>query len=688
VRSEEPSYFSLLTSHFSLTGGIMAFFRNVSICFRLTAIYCLIFTLSVTLGNVFVYFFVRHILQGNIENDLKHSAAAISNMIRIAADSSVRNYLRAAAEKNKEIVEHIWRKHKDGAMTEEAAKNLARDILLGQTVGRTGYVYCLSGKGILTVHPKAVLDGADISEYDFVQEQIKSKTGYLEYEWQNPDEERKRKKSLYMTYFEPWDWIVSVSSYQEEFSDLIQVDELREYILPLRFGTTGYPYIIDSRGLIVIHPKLERGYSLLDDTVSKNQMFIKKICEQKKGRITYQWKNPDESVLREKLAVFDYIPRTDWIVVCSSSLEEFYSPLDTLRYIIVSVIVFTLIPVIILTLRVSHKIARPLELLTQAVRRLADFDLTVWDSPPACPCATGDEIGILTEALNIMTWEFRSLVGEVKTDGRQLADFSGLMTGRIAAVAEEVGEISVNVKNVSDTAEQMSQNVGAVAGAIEEMSASVKEVGKNARQGSHIAKDAVLMAEKAGSTMTSLGDAANEIGAVTRMIKKIADKTSLLALNAHIEAASAGEAGKGFAVVANEIKEFARQSTRAAEDISGRISLMQNNTAAAVSSIGDVSGIINTIARFSETISFSLDEQMKAVNEIAFNAGQAGLRARDIATTMEELANRAKELSVKVEKTAGGSSGDTDVSAAGLSELACGLLNLVEKFKISEKSEK
>ncbi len=658
----------------------MAFFRNVPIRFRLTAIYCLIFTLSVTLGNVFIYFFVRHILQADIENDLKHSAAAISNMIRIAADSSVRNYLRAAAEKNKEIVEQIWRKHKDGSMTEEAAKNLARDILLGQTVGKTGYVYCLSGKGILTVHPKAVLDGADISEYEFIQEQIKSKAGYLEYEWQNPDEERKRKKSLYMAYFEPWDWIISVSSYQEEFSDLIQVDELREYILPLRFGTAGYPYIIDSKGQIVIHPKLERGYSLLDDTVSKNQTFMKKICEQKKGRITYQWKNPDESAAREKLAVFDYIPRTDWIAVCSSYLDEFYRPLDTLRYIIVSVIVFTLIPVIILTLRVSYKIARPLDALTQAARRLADFDLSV-----SIAVSAGDEIGILTAALNTMTSEFRSLVGEVKADGRQLADFSGLMTGRIAAVADEVGEISVNVKNVSDTAEQMSQNVGAVAGAIEEMSASVKEVGKNARQGSLIAKDAVAMAEKAGSTMTSLGDAANEIGAVTRMIKKIADKTSLLALNAHIEAASAGEAGKGFAVVANEIKEFARQSTRAAEDISGRISLMQNNTAAAVSAIGDVSGIINTIARFSETISFSLDEQMKAVNEIAFNAGQAGLRARDIAITMEELANRAKELSVKVEKTAAGGSGDTDVSAAGLAELAGGLLNLVEKFKI--KSE-
>ncbi len=638
------------------------------------------------MGNVFIYFFVRDTLQSNIENDLKHRTADISNIVRVAAESSIRNYLRAVAEKNKEIVEHIWRKQKDGSLTEDQAKNLASDILLGQTVGKTGYIYCLNSKGIVTVHPKTVLNGTDISEYDFVQEQQKKKTGYLEYEWQNPDELLKRKKSLYMTYFEPWDWIISASSYQDEFSGLLKVDEVREYILALRFGDTGYPYIIDSKGNIVIHPKLETGYPLLEKTDPKNQTVIKKICEQKNGRMIFQWKNPDESAPREKLFFFEYLPRTDWIVICSSYLEEFYRPLHTLRYIIPAVIFFTLLLVIVLTLRVSYKIAGPLNSLTQTARRLCDFDLSAGNMPPAYPYA-GDEIGILTSALDTMTSEFRSLVGDVKADGRLLADFSVLMTGHIAAVAAAVRDISLNVKNVSDTAEQMSENVSAVAGAIEEMSASAKEVGKNARQGSHIAKDAVAMAEKAGSTMASLGDAANEIGAVTRMIKKIADKTSLLALNAHIEAASAGEAGKGFAVVANEIKEFARQSTRAAEDISGRISLMQNNTAAAVSAIGDVSGIINTIARFSETISFSLDEQMKAVNEIAFNAGQAGLRARDIATTMEELADRANELSVTAETTATGRAGDTDVSAAGLAELAGNLLNLVEKFKISERSE-
>ena len=59
----------------------------------------------------------------------------------------------------------------------------------------------------------------------FIQAQIKRKEGYLEYNWKNPEENTERPKALYMTYFQPWDWIISVSSYKSEFSKLIDVKD-------------------------------------------------------------------------------------------------------------------------------------------------------------------------------------------------------------------------------------------------------------------------------------------------------------------------------------------------------------------------------------------------------------------------------------------------------------------------------
>lgn len=335
-------------------------------------------------------------------------------------------------------------------------------------------------------------------------------------------------------------------------------------------------------------------------------------------------------------------------------------------------------------------VLKPITVISDIARRLANFDLTV-----SVNSGRLDEIGMLLIAINNMVLEFRKIVSDVKFGGEHLANASGEMTNNINMIASASQDMSANVHNVSNTATHLSQNINAVAGAIEEMSASINDAGKNARQGSHIAAEAVKMAEKAGNTMTSLGEAASQIGEVTEVIKRIAEKTTLLALNADIEAASAGEAGRGFGVVANEIKAFARQSTQAADDIAARISLMQESTNQAVTVIGDVSSIIDTINSSSETITFSLEEQMNAVNEIAVNALQADARANEIAASMAQLSQGANEISMNVGMAARGRGVDAkddegsymDASAAEVARLANELLELVDKFKIYKDIE-
>lgn len=75
-----------------------------------------------------------------------------------------------------------------------------------------------------------------------------------------------------MTYFKPWDWIISASSYREEFSDLVKIEDFRDSILSIRIGKSGYPYIMDSKGTTIVHPYLQ-GKNLYDQRDASGKAF-------------------------------------------------------------------------------------------------------------------------------------------------------------------------------------------------------------------------------------------------------------------------------------------------------------------------------------------------------------------------------------------------------------------------------
>jgi len=107
------------------------------------------------------------------------------------------------------------------------------------------------------------------------------------------------------------------------------------------------------------------------------------------------------------------------------------------------------------------------------------------------------------------------------------------------------------------------------------------------------------------------------------VITSIAEQTNLLALNATIEAARAGEAGKGFAVVANEVKELAMETATATEQISARISAIQNETSETTIAIGSIAAVIARINDMQSTIGAAVEEQTATTQEIARNVAEA-----------------------------------------------------------------
>ncbi|MCK5541819.1 MAG: cache domain-containing protein [Desulfobacterales bacterium] len=334
-----------------------------------------VFIPLILIGSTIAYYQVKRILQTGIERKLQDTTDSLVNLIKTSVKVSIKNRLHAIADKNLDIAQYYYSKHRSGLLTRSEAIQSIEEIFLSQHIGISGYIYCLNSKGIVTIHPNDKVKNSDVSRFGFVKKQMEIKEGYLEYEWKNPGEAQERPKALYMVYFKPLDWIISVSSYREEFNHLVNIDDFKESILAYKTGEAGYAYVLDEDGAVVVHPKLQ-GINLVNQSDYSNK-FLKQILKKKNGKINYLWKNPDELELREKIVIFKHLPEYKWIVASSSYVEEVFAPLKTFRTFLVIIPVLVVLLSIGITYLISKLVTKPLASLMDKLAEGARGDFSV-----------------------------------------------------------------------------------------------------------------------------------------------------------------------------------------------------------------------------------------------------------------------------------------------------------------------
>ena len=342
---------------------------------KLLVSFMLVFIPLIVLGSIVAYYQVRGILQAGIERQLQDTTDSLVTLIKTSTKVSIKNRLQAIAEKNLDIAQYYYSKHRSGLLSRAEAIEIIEEIFLTQSIGISGYIYCLDSSGTVVIHPNDIVKNSDVSQFGFVQKQMEVKEGYLEYDWKNPGEEQERPKALYMVYFKPLDWIISVSSYREEFSYLVNIDDFKESVLAYKTGETGYAFVVNAEGNMVVHPKLE-GINLLNQSKSSNELFTQ-MFEMKTGKLNYQWKNPGEHEHREKIVIFEYLPKYKWIVASSSYVEEVYAPLDTFRFFLILIPILVAILSVGITYFISKLVTQPLSSLMNKLEEGAKGDFSV-----------------------------------------------------------------------------------------------------------------------------------------------------------------------------------------------------------------------------------------------------------------------------------------------------------------------
>lgn len=394
---------------------------------------------------------------------------------------------------------------------------------------------------------------------------------------------------------------------------------LRETIMDIKIGKTGYVYVLDSKGNYIISAGGERdGESIIGAKDANGKFFIQEIVEiaaEKSDKepfsVSYDWLNKGDLHPRKKVVKLLHYKKWDWIIGAGFYFDEVQE----------------------VNLKIK-KIGRDQVLVVLIVSLLSLF------------CA-------------VFIWMFiaSGISSKINTAVEALKAASENIGHRAAQVNESSHYIAQGASEQASSLEETSAS-------IEEMASMTKQNSNNSNYARQSADNAKFEASNGSEAMESVTDviskikeSSSETFKVIKTIDDIAFQTNLLALNAAVEAARAGEAGKGFAVVAEEVRNLAQRSASAAKNTTELIEDSQQRVAEGVTSNAKMSQVlakifkeIENVSSIIDEVSTASDEQSKGIEQINIAVSEMNNVTQQYAASSQEGLAASEELTFQSEK--------------------------------------
>src|SRR6056297_161123 len=496
-----------------------------------------------------------------VEDNAAHTMRMMERIVKTEVDGAVKNYLRAAAEKNRDLMSFFYQEAQKGEISEDAAYERIREILLdpeyGQ-VGSTSYLAGVTTEGILEIHP--VSPGVDASDFEFMQKAMEMKNGYLEYEWKNVGEEEARLKAGYLSYFEPWDIMVWASSYKSEFFSLIDQRSLDDQVSTIRIDETGYVVIRNSEGKIIAG---DDTLKILNKVPADRAAHA--VVDSKIGQVRIDTKIQEE---------------TGWQVSVVSPLSPYNRLLWMLRIIIGLSIVVSAVLLHFVIRSLLNRTLAPLKSMRGLAERVSQGDLT-----GRIHNLSEDEIGEVGLIFNHIITEFSGVLANNKSVIHVLSESIQNLSTSAQEIASTSNEQAAAVKEILSTMEDADQVSKDNMEKIEEVAKIANNTKENVEQGFELIKTSLSKMEEIRTTnsetivgIKTLGERITSIWEIVNIINSIADQTKIIAFNAELEAAAAGDAGKNFQIVAGEIRRLADSTVTSTNEIKTKINEIQHTS--------------------------------------------------------------------------------------------------------------
>lgn len=225
------------------------------------------------------------------------------------------------------------------------------------------------------------------------------------------------------------------------------VNSMKGEIKGLRVGKTGYAYIIDGKGDLIIHPAKE-GTNIFHSKDSSGFEYIRAMIENalslsegELGTIRYQWINPElgETKPRQKINKYIYFRPWDWVISAGTYEEEVYEDLYRTERFIIIIVIISIVMVLILTIMLSKLLTDPIRELTDVTVKMADGDLS-------------QKVNITgTDEVSVLGTSFNRLIGQIHDYTSNLEKMVGERTMELKESQTRYRDISRFLNSILDS---------------------------------------------------------------------------------------------------------------------------------------------------------------------------------------------------------------------------------------------
>ena len=329
-----------------------------------------------------------------------------------------KNTLKSVTKIAYSILEYHHIQFMNGTITEDRAKELAYKKISELKYANDEYFFIVDNNYTIISHPDKKLVNKNLFYLKdkngkfFVTKMIdrclNDEENFTQYIWQDKNN-KKFDKLSFTRHFKPWDICigtgVSIEDIKEETKkrEYELFEQLRIIVNSTKIGKSGYIYIINKNGTMIVHPNnnvLGMDITHLKNPSSGNMLYDDLVEASKgSGELRYRWDKPEDkgNYIYEKISWIEYIPELRWYIASSAYVDELDRSSDELMYRMYIFGMILLILFVVASFIFFRKLFAPISNLTEITSRVTKGNYKVRST-----YIHDNEIGVLCQNFNTM----------------------------------------------------------------------------------------------------------------------------------------------------------------------------------------------------------------------------------------------------------------------------------------------